>query len=219
MTAQDALAAEAGSPSEGVIQFGYSLSGSMASFPPQPWLAALGSWRTILQRLDLVGQSPERYDGFAYGNVSMRLPGTTSAFLISASQTSGLATVSEADWVVIEDVDLATFQVRAHGIKPPSSETITHAMIYAADASIRVVLHVHSARIWQQATLMPGTPAGIRYGSPDLAGAMTQLLGAHTQRPLVFVTRGHEDGVFACGPGLDETASALLACYAAACAT
>ena len=115
-----------------------------------------------LHRLSLLGQSDEAYDGFAYGNLSMRRPEMGASFLISATQTGGLEHTAQNDWVLITECDLATFQVAAIGVKPPSSESVTHAMVYAADANITCVLHVHSHDIWSHAAALRLPTTGLR---------------------------------------------------------
>lgn len=203
---------------EGVVQFGYTLTQSSPPFTTGVDFAELQSWRHILHRLALLGQSEDVYDGFAYGNVSMRRPGMGSSFLISATQTGGLEHTAQSDWVLITEYDLATFQVSAVGLNPPSSESVTHAMVYAADANITCVLHAHNHDIWSHTTALdlPTTGLTTPYGSPDLALEVSRLLRDNHVRPLVFATPGHEDGVFACGEDLATTASALIRLLVAA---
>ena len=205
---------------EGVVQFGYTLAQSLPPFTTGADFAELQSWRSILHRLALLGQSDDAYDGFAYGNLSIRRPDMGASFLISATQTGGLEHTVQNDWVLITECDLATFQVAAIGVKPPSSESVTHAMVYAADANITCVLHVHSHDIWSRAAALhlPTTGLTTPYGSPDLATEVSRLLREHPVRPLVFTTPGHEDGVFACGKDLATTAGALVKMLAEACA-
>lgn len=203
---------------EGVVQFGYTLTQSSPPFTTGADFAELQSWRRILHRLALLGQSDDAYDGFAYGNLSMRRPDMSASFLISATQTGGLEHTAPEDWVLIEHYDLASFQVSAVGQKPPSSESITHAMVYAADPDIACVLHVHNQHIWRHAEGLGLATTGkdTGYGSPALAHEVSRLLIDNPVRPLVFTTPGHEDGVFACGADLGETASALIRLLASA---
>ena len=208
------------SAQEGVVQFGYTLTESTPPFTTGADFAELQGWRSILHRLSLLGQSDDTYDGFAYGNLSMRRPSMGTSFLISATQTGGLEHTARSDWVLINHCDLATFQVAAVGLKPPSSESVTHAMVYAADSNVAYVLHAHSHDIWRHAARLklPSTGLTTPYGSPDLAMEVSRLMREHPVRPLVFTTPGHEDGVFACGADLAATASALISQLAAAAA-
>jgi len=106
------------------------------------------------------------------------------------------------------------------GSEPPSSETLTHAMIYAADPRIGWVFHGHSPEIWQraEALALPCTPVAVPYGSQEMVRAVAELLATHQSRPLLFATLGHTDGVFACGPTARDTGGLLVSYLARALA-
>ncbi len=178
-------------------------------------------------RQDLIGQDPLRYDGYSFGNLSARLAptqqgakSTSSAsdglFIISASQSAHRDHEDPAAWTTIDTVNLSRFWVEGRGELPPSSETMTHAMIYAAEPNAKFVFHAHSPEIWNHADelQLPGTPANVAYGSPAMSQAVINLLAANMSRPLVFVTHGHTDGVFALGPTARDTGG-LLTSYLA----
>jgi hypothetical protein len=197
---------------EGVVQFRYTLVAPAAPTTiPGERLAALNGWRGILAAEGLIGRTPARYGGLGFGNLSVR--DGDRAFYISASQTGGVGTLTAEHVVRVSDWDFAAFAVTAAGSAPPSSEALTHAMIYAADGQCTCVLHVHSPAIWRHAArlALPATDAAARYGSPAMAASVSALLGRFPTRPLLFVTPGHEDGVFVAGAGLDATGNALLA--------
>lgn len=185
---------------EGTIQFAYHLETPTGPAAAADLLHRLLAWRRVLRRLDLLGQARDRYGGFGYGNLSARDPDRPGEFIVTASQTSGIDRLGVDGLCRIRDFDLRCFRVTALGSKPPSSESLTHAMIYAADPDLRWVLHAHSPDIWRGADALglPATGARVAYGSPAMASAVAELLAKHPARPLVFVTRGHEDGVFAC---------------------
>lgn len=198
---------------EGVVQFSYALrppAAPIAEDLARPLLAC----RAMLRRLQLIGQRPDRYGGLGYGNISRRVPGGKGAFLITASQTSGLAQAGLDELVRVNHCDLERFHADAEGVKPPSSESLTHAMVYAADAGVNWVLHGHSPEIWghAQGLALPGIGADVEYGSRPMAEAVAALLRSDSHRPLVFVTLGHRDGVFACGDAAEHAGRALLNC-------
>lgn len=210
-------------PAEGVVQFGYALN----ERPGAPLHPDLLAWRELLMRQELIGQDPLRYDGYAFGNLSARLAptkrgahATSSAknglFIVSASQAANRDHNDPATWTTIDSVNLARFWVDARGELPPSSETMTHAMIYAAEPNAQFVFHAHSPEIWNNADelMLPATGADVPYGSPAMSQAVIDLMAANMSRPLVFVTRGHEDGVFALGPTARD-AGGLLTSYLA----
>lgn len=204
---------------EGVIQFECCLVAPGAEMPDdlaQPLLA----WRKVLRRLELIGQTKARYGGLGYGNISRRVPGAAGGFLITASQTSGIADAGVEHLVWVRRWDLGRFQVEAEGALPPSSESLTHAMLYANDPQVNWVLHGHCPDIWQNAAAvgLAAIDADVGYGSPQMAAAVTALLSTTCVRPLVFVTLGHQDGVFACGGSVEATGGALVAALARALA-
>ncbi len=235
--------------SEGVIQFSFCLAPPSAE-PLVDLAQPLLAWRTVLRRLQLIGQAGARYGGLGYGNVSRRLPGAAGGFLITASQTAGIADAGVEHLVWVRRWDLGRFHAEAEGALPPSSESLTHAMLYASDAQVNWVFHGHCPDIWQSAAAagLPAIDADVGYGSPRMAAAVSALLRAHSVNagdagdglpsesacatvdsspfgsrhpplgPLVFVTLGHEDGVFACGGSAEATGGALAAALAKALA-
>jgi hypothetical protein len=201
---------------EGTIRFAYALETPAGPVVDADVLARLQGWRGVLWRLGLVGQDPDRYGGLGFGNLSVRDPGVTEQFVITASQTGGLPRLADQDLVRIVQANVERFWVDALGHQPPSSESLTHAMIYRADPAIGWIFHVHSAEIWAAAGSLglAETPADTPYGSPAMAGAVTALLRSQATRPVVFVTAGHQDGVFACGADADSTGAVLLSALA-----
>ncbi len=197
---------------EGTIQFAYRLESAGGAPAGARLLGALLAWRSVLRRLQLLGQAPDRYDGFGYGNLSARATDATGEFIITASQTSGDDWLGADGLCRISSFDLERFRVTAQGARPPSSESLTHAMIYAADPAIAWVFHAHSPEIWRQARNLglPATASGVAYGSPAMAAAVADLLATHRKRPLLFVTPGHLDGVFACGATADAAGKLLV---------
>lgn len=207
--------------SEGAIQFRYRLAepGPADSVDAERF-ARMAAWRTILRRLDLIGRQSNRYDGYAYGNLSVRDSVQADRFFVTASQTGGEVDFERARLVRIDRWDARRFDVDATGVAPPSSESITHGMLYAADPTMAWVMHVHSPSIWRAGARLrlPVTAETVPYGSPAMAIAVAALLTLHPVRPLVFATLGHEDGVFACGESADDVGAALIRTLAASLA-
>lgn len=201
---------------EGVIRFAYALNPPEGPLADTKLFSQLKAWREIFLRLGLVGQDPERYQGLGFGNLSARDPERPEEFVITASQTGAVADLTQEHLTRIVHCNLERFWVEAIGTQPPSSETLTHAMVYAADARIQWVFHCHSAEIWQrtEALALPATEPSVRYGSVDMVSATARLLAAYHSRPLVFTTLGHTDGIFSCGPTARD-AGGLLVSYLA----
>jgi len=203
---------------EGTIRFAYSLEAPDEPVAGAAVLSELQGWRTILRRLGLLGQTPERYGGFGFGNLSTRDGHAPEQFLITASQTSGADHIGYDEVVRIVNANPLRFWVDAQGYQPPSSESLTHAMIYQADARISWIFHGHSPDIWTRARVLGllATAESVAYGSPEMVEAVATLLSAQPELPLTFVTLGHEDGVFACGGSAQQTGAALVALLARA---
>lgn len=192
---------------EGVIK--YQLHHIDAELPKQVDIAQLNAWRTLLFKLNLIGQDPLRYQGLGYGNISQRL--NHRQFIISGTQTGHLDRLQKNDYCLITEANPAQNQIYSQGLIKPSSEALTHASLYQNDDSINAVIHVHSPIIWQntEALNLAHTAAHIAYGTPDMANAVAELLMSNPDISL-FTMLGHEDGVIAYGNNLNSTASLLI---------
>lgn len=195
---------------EGVIRFRHTLRPGPSV--PRSVFGPLDAWRTVLKRLGLLGSDPRRYDGLGFGNVSMRDPDRPTTFWITATQTGELGRIEPRHMCRVVDWDLAAFSLTAEGALPPSSEALTHAAIYRADASVACVLHVHDPDTWHRAVelRLPVVARDVEYGTVAMAEAVSRLLKTNTTRPLVFATLGHEDGVFGVGGTADAIGCALV---------
>lgn len=203
-------------PEEGIIS--YNLQ--MQPAKPMPWdrLRVLDGWRQILYLLGLIGCDPKRYGGYAFGNISRRLSMGNAigdvSFVISASQTGGLARLSAKHYVTVLKCHPEQALVVAEGQFPPSAEALTHAAVYQADESARYVLHVHSPELWRQADRLAiaRTDPAAAGGTVALANAITDLLRDPAVRQQgVFAMGGHEDGLVAFGRTAQSAAFILMA--------
>ncbi len=208
----------AAEPAEGAIRFAYDLKPPGSRVAGDEMLAQIRAWREILVRLGGVGQTPDRYDGLGFGNLSARDPEQPEEFVITASQTGGVRHLTDEDLTRVVGCNLDRFWVDAEGHQPPSSETLTHAMIYAAAPRIEWIFHCHSPELWQAAAplALPTTALDVNYGSPEMVLAVAELMASHHSRPLVFATLGHEDGIFSCGPTARDTGGLLVSYLARA---
>jgi hypothetical protein len=203
---------------EGSIRFAYALETPIGPVTDADTVTAICGWRGVLKRLGLIGQDANRYGGLGFGNLSSRDVDRPEELVVTASQSAAAPALTDEQLVRIVHSNPGRFWVDAVGHQPPSSETLTHAMIYRADAAITWVFHAHSPEIWQRhdALGLPATAENVPYGSPAMVEAVAGLLAEHHQRPIVFVTLGHQDGVFACGPSADATGGALVSLLARA---
>lgn len=204
---------------EGVIKFELVYTSGPAL--PAETLAELNGWRDALYARRLIGQDPARYGGYGYGNLSCRLapfdaPPSARRFAISGTQTGHLAALGPEHYALVLACEPEHNRIVATGPIRPSSESLTHGAVYAIDAALRCVLHVHSPELWQQAAQLhlPITDPAVPYGSPEMAAEVRRLFAetAVAERR-VFVMGGHEDGIIAFGPTIAAAGDALLAAW------
>lgn len=199
-------------PIEGVTKF--RLDYRAAPAPAAADIASLNAWRSILWRLRLIGLDAQRYGGVGFGNVSCRYQ---NHFIVSGTQTGGIPVLSAQHYFCVEHADTARNRVVARGPIAPSSESLTHAMVYALDPAVQYVFHVHSPEIWRRAAALglPVTAREVAYGTPAMAAEMARLYAAGPLRAQgIVVMLGHEDGVISIGRDADAAGQRLLAVLA-----
>lgn len=198
--------------SEGVVK--YRLNYTVAPAVNSVVIATLNAWRSILYRLGLTGRDPLRYDGLAYGNVSIRQG--PAAFLISGTQTGRYPQLSGEHYSLVTGFDLAQNLIIAQGPIAPSSEALTHAAVYRSESGIECVLHVHSLEIWEKAETLgiPVTDRKVGYGTPEMALQVGYLV-LDAKNPVIAMG-GHEDGIIAFGRTVEEAATSLIRCLSRA---
>lgn len=204
---------------EGVIRF--QADHRSAALDPQVHGAVAHSllpWRDRLFRAGLVGRDPNRYSGVGFGNLSGRLPpfpGQPGArpFLVTGTQTGGQPSLTLADLCMVTRYDPEYNLVESFGLIRPSSESMTHGLLYDADPAIRFVFHGHSPAIWEQARPLglPVTDPAADYGTPAMCREVRRLLrDPKIAQGRVLVMGGHRDGVLAFGETVEETGRAFL---------
>ena len=200
---------------EGVIKYHLHHKSTVAN---SGWnIATINTWRTILYQLKLIGQQTDRYMGYGYGNISQRLKG--EQFIISGTQTGGLAKLSTENYCLVEATDLNTNTLYSSGPCKPSSEALSHASVYAQGMNIQCIIHAHSPDIWQatKTLKLAYTPQNIAYGTPDMAHAISRLFNSgQLEQQALFTMLGHEDGVISFGLNFPQAACAMINTLASA---
>ncbi len=192
---------------EGVIR--YRLDYRPGELPPDMDLSSLFDWFVRCRRLGLIGRDPALYDGFAYGNISLR---ASPGFVISGTQTGGKQRLAAEDLSWVQEVDPGHNRLTATGPSQPSSEAMSHAQVYRTLPSTGAVIHVHSAPIWHQAIDLglPLTPPEAAYGTPEMALAVARLLRPAKPGRGAFAMGGHQDGIVAYAPDMNTAGELLL---------
>ncbi len=188
---------------DGVIK--YSIEHQTTETPLFSNYAQLEALRTRLFTLGLIGEKDE----IGYGNLSMRHEDSKS-FFITATQTGREQALSREYYTYISDYDFRTFKVISQGRHKPSSEALSHAMIYAIDKRITTVIHIHSLALWKFMKTKNTLFTTAEYGTTEM---VKEIVGLYDNLdPLVnntFVMRGHEEGIITFGSSVEEAELAL----------
>jgi hypothetical protein len=208
--------------SEGVIRFRADHAREPLPADLAAAAAGLAGWRRVLRGLGVLGQDPNRYGGYGFGNVSVRIPPFPTPpgrrrFLVSATQTSGRAAVTLDDFALVERCDFAGNRVESRGSNLPSSEALTHGAVYDLSSEVRAVFHVHAPELWRRAAELdlPTTSPTLREGTAELATEIRRLRPAWVLAAAGLVAMGgHEDGIIAFGRSAEEAGHRLIAALA-----
>ncbi len=188
---------------DGIIK--YSIEHQTTSTPPFSGYVQLEALRTRLFTLGLIGEK----DGIGYGNLSMRHEGSKS-FFITATQTGRRQMLSREYYTYISDYDFSTFKVISQGTHKPSSEALSHAMIYAIDDKITTVIHIHSLALWKFMKTKDYFFTTAEYGTAEM---VEEIVGLYDNfDPMMhnaFVMKGHEEGIITFGRSVEEAELAL----------
>jgi len=183
---------------DGVIK--YHVSHSQGEAPDFTGYAALEALRARLFALGLIGETS---DGIGYGNISQRTG--KHSFFITATQTGKQATLTQDEYTFIENYDFDSFTVFSKGQLKPSSEALSHAMIYEVHPEIGAVIHVHAAALWQMMIQENALATTAEYGTADMVQEIANLY--QDKDPFThnaFVMKGHKDGIITFGKTMQQ---------------
>jgi hypothetical protein len=194
---------------EGVVKFNCEWIQDNA--PSEKEVEALTRWRNHLHELGLIGVYK---DGVGFGNLSVRM-GTSGQFLISGTQTGHLPALNRNHYTRVVDFNLEKNSVTCRGPVKASSESLTHAALYAVSPEIKAILHVHHHGLWSELLhQVPTTAEGIAYGTPAMAREVARLYRASSlAKKKILVMAGHEEGIVTLGKDLEEAAQVLLSYF------
>lgn len=183
---------------DGVIK--YHIEYQTEAAPVFPAYTELEELRSRLFALGLIGETNE---GIGYGNLSKRSQGKT--FFITATQTGKQATLSKEQYTFIDNYDFNTFTVNSKGEHKPSSEALSHAMIYEIHPDIQAVIHIHSKPLWEFMQRNHALATTAEYGTAQMVTEIAALY--EKSDPFTnnaFVMKGHEDGIISFGRNIEE---------------
>ena len=201
---------------EGVIKFQLDFEQGGALDYPQ--IESIEQWRQSLMRLGLIGQDDARYEGLGFGNISHRVsyPGPLGAFVITGTQTGLLQQMDAAHYALVTDCDPQRNWLQAQGPVKPSSEAMTHAVIYNKLPQVEAVVHIHCPDIWDHAQQLglAVTNQAVEYGTQQMATEIERIIDARLPRGNTISMGGHEDGVITWGESLDAACNEILSLIA-----
>ncbi len=183
---------------DGVIK--YSIEHSTETTPEFLNYETLEALRSRLFTLGLIGVA----EGIGYGNISLREKSGT-AFFITATQTGELSSLTNEYYTYISDYDFSSFNVISQGRHRPSSEALSHAMIYQINPQINAVIHVHSKALWNFMKENNTLATTAEYGTAQMVDEIASLYKNRDPfESSIFVMRGHEEGIMAFGKSVKE---------------
>lgn len=179
--------------------------------PDKELIAEINDIRSELWQLKLIGVDS---NGTGYGNISTKpeKPVANCKFIISGTQTGQHPVLTAHHYATVTSYSIAENTVHCFGEVKASSEALTHAAIYEADAGCHAVIHVHHLPTWEYwLHKLPTTKVQIPYGTPDMAKELLRLF-RQTNLPeiKVVVMAGHPEGLIAFGDNAAEAYSSLL---------
>ena len=192
---------------EGVIKF--RLEHTPAAPLGKEQVAELNTWRDWMFARALIGEIDTPQGKVGYGNLSRRL---AAGFAITGSQTGHLAQLTPNEYAVVDTCSPERNLVVSHGPIQPSSEALTHAILYQVDEQIHWVMHAHHAPIWQAAKTLglPCTSPEAAYGTPEMAAETMRLFAETDVRQTgIFAMAGHEDGMISFGETAEQAADVM----------
>ena len=194
---------------EGYVK--YQSDWTEGAAPDESIVAELDRWRTPLFEAGLIGHDDTHDVGF--GNLSVRAGG--EEFVISGTQTGHLEATGPEHYCRVTAVETDANRVHCTGPIQASSESLTHAALYALDEGINAVVHVHSPALWERCRgNLPTTNPDVSYGTPEMAHEFERLW-RETDFPncRLAVMAGHADGLVSVGTSLEQATEAMLALY------
>ncbi len=167
----------------------------------------INRWREILYQKGLIGEYP---NNIGYGNISTRLVG--NIFIITGTATGKLKTLTAEHYSKVIAYNLEKNSLTCMGPVKASSESLSHAALYASCLSANAIIHVHNKKLWEQLMKTEiATSANVEYGTPEMAKEIIRLFKeTDLKKRGIFVMAGHEDGIVSFGKDMDEAGEILL---------
>jgi len=187
-------------PSDGIIKFNYACDNHNYIIP-QSVYACLNPVRNFLHNKGYIGVYS---NGISYGNISIR--SNNSHFFITASNTGFLKQTLKKHYVKVTKCAPEENLLVYEGSGLPSSESLSHYIIYKESPTINAVIHIHDKLLWHKLKdTLPTSSPHITYGSLEMVYEIKQLFkSTNLAREKILVMGGHEDGIIVFGEDINE---------------
>ncbi|MBW1649873.1 MAG: class II aldolase/adducin family protein [Deltaproteobacteria bacterium] len=175
-------------------------------------ISAINEWRNILFDKKLIGCA----NGIGYGNVSVladRFYDDKKAFIITGSQTGNVSELTNKDYCAVIEYDFEKNLIVAKGLVKPSSESLSHAAFYDMDDEMKSVIHVHSAKLWEEADKLNISmiDKNAEYGSKEMPAEIIKTYKRYKKKKInLFCMAGHKHGLISFGKDPDQAGYAIL---------
>lgn len=193
---------------EGIIKYQLQHSHGLLPACALCEIDKLSFWQKKLKFLEMIGgNDPQRYQGLGFGNLSARTSNNyedaqAHSFVITGSQTGHLSHLAIDHFAWVSHFSIADNELISSGPMIPSSESLTHAVIYATCSAVRYIFHVHSPLIWNHYDVLqiPLTDPKYSYGTQGIAWAIREKIEEHSLKYFgLLAMGGHRDGVIIFG--------------------
>ncbi len=192
---------------EGLIKFDFYCEDKSAEIPGKLF-GIINPARNKLAQMGLIGQYTGR---LSYGNISIREENTRQ-FYITASGTGKLKKTGKEHYVRIVFCDIDGNFCRFSGKGLPSSETLTHHIIYDICKDAVAVIHIHSRQLWDILKgRIPATPQSAGYGTVEMVKEVAKLFEKNRfDNEKLLVMEGHEEGIISFGNSMEEAMNNII---------
>jgi len=192
---------------EGYIKFNSHLHQSP---PPSEWVVEeVNTWRDRMYALGYIGA----YEGdIGYGNISVKSDLLDNEFIVTGSGTGNIPILFANHFTRVSSYSIDANSVVCEGRIDASSESMTHAAVYACAPDARAVIHIHSRPHWEALLgKIPTTSDSAAYGTPEMAREIECLFAETNFREIrVMAMAGHDEGILSYGANLENAGTRLL---------
>lgn len=163
-------------------------------------------FRNMMRSQGLIGMNE---NGVGYGNISARKD--NNKFYISGSATGGIDKADYSHFTLVEKCAIADNLICCRGPVKASSESLTHAAVYEANALVNSVIHIHNYAKWNEfLNIYPTTNIGAKYGTPEMANEIKEIVSAEKAASGIIIMGGHEEGIISYGENIKKAYYILI---------